>query len=99
MAKILLEMPIVSMCSASACAYNSNSNCHARAVTIGDLTRPGCDTFVGGAHHIRETKQIAGIGACKMENCKFNYDLECMAENVQIDMVSIEVNCTTFAAR
>jgi len=99
MKKITLEMPIVSMCSVNTCAYNANSACHARAVTIGDAVHPGCDTFLNRAQHTKQTKQIAGIGACKMGNCKFNDDLECMAENVKVEMVARDANCTTFAMR
>lgn len=99
MKKITLEMPMVTSCMASDCAYNVNSGCHARAITIGDATRPGCDTFLKGSRHIRQAQQIAGIGACKTASCKFNDDLECMADSVQVGMVSNEANCTTFSLR
>lgn len=96
MNKITLEMPLVSQCSASKCAYNSNSNCHARAITVGDATHPGCDTFLAGGTHTKQAKMIAGIGACKMGNCKFNDDLECVAENVKVGMTGSMANCMTF---
>ena len=99
MNKITLEMPLVSKCMASECAYNAYSSCHARAITIGDSTHPGCDTFLKGSRHIRQAQRTAGIGACKTASCKFNDDLECMADNVQVAMVSNEANCTTFALR
>lgn len=99
MKKITLEMPAVTKCMASECAYNVNSNCHARAITIGDSVHPGCDTFLKGTRHIKQVQQIAGIGACKTATCKFNDDLECMAESVQVGMVRNEANCTTFALR
>lgn len=99
MKKITIEMPAVTKCMASECAYNVNSNCHARAITIGDSAHPGCDTFLKGTRHIKQVQQIAGIGACKTATCKFNDDLECMAENVQVGMVKNEANCTTFALR
>lgn len=99
MKQITLEMPIVSMCSATTCAYNTDSGCHARAVTIGDATRPGCDTFMSGSRHTKEVKQVAGIGACKMANCKFNDDLECVAENIKVEMFARGANCATFSMR
>ncbi len=99
MNKICLEMPPVTKCMASECAYNVDRNCHARAITIGDATRPGCDTFLKGSAHIRKAQQIAGIGACKTSSCKFNDDLECMADNVQVGMIQSEANCTTFSMR
>ena len=99
MRKICLEMPIVTKCMASECAYNLNSNCHARAITVGNSLQPGCDTFMAGSRHTKSVNQIAGIGACKTVGCKFNDDFECMAENVQIGMVKNEANCTIFALR
>lgn len=99
MKKICLEMPIVTKCMVSGCAYNADSSCHARAITIGDPTHPGCDTFLAGSHHAKSINQIAGIGACKAIGCKFNDDLECMAESVQVGMVKNEAYCTTFALR
>lgn len=99
MNKICLEMPPVTKCMARECAYNLDRNCHARAITIGDATRPGCDTFLKGSTHIRKAQQIAGIGACKTSSCKFNDDFECMADNVQVGMIQSEANCTTFSMR
>ena len=99
MKKITLEMPVVTKCLANECVYNANSSCHARAITIGDSIHPGCDTFMAGSRHIKRVHQIAGIGACKTVGCKFNDDLECMAESVQVGVVKSEANCTTFALR
>ncbi|HLP97370.1 MAG TPA: DUF1540 domain-containing protein [Sideroxyarcus sp.] len=99
MKKITIEMPTVAQCAVSDCAYNQNSNCHARAITIGDATHPGCDTFMKGAQHAKSIKQIAGIGACKTGTCKFNEDLECVADSIQVSMVHNQANCMTFAMR
>ncbi len=99
MNRITIEMPIVTKCTASDCSYNMSSNCHARAITIGDTTFPGCDTFLSGVSHTRQAKMIAGIGACKMGSCKFNDDLECMADNIQVGMNGNKANCITFATR
>lgn len=98
MEKVTLEMPLITRCMASACAYNAASMCHARAITIGDGIHPDCDTFLSGSRHIKLVKQIAGIGACKTAGCKFNSDFECMAENVQVGMVKNKANCMTFEA-
>lgn len=96
MKKICLEMPIVTKCMASECVYNLNSNCHARAITIGDSLQPGCDTYMAGSRHAKSVNQIAGIGACKTVGCKFNNDLECMADSIQVGMVKNKANCMTF---
>ena len=101
MKQIMLEMPMVAQCSASNCAFNGSSNCHARAITIGDSIHPGCDTFMdGGRHaHTKHTELTAGIGACKMGNCKFNDDLECSADSVRVGMMGSHANCMTYASR
>ena len=96
MKKICIEMPIVAKCMVSECVYNASSSCHARAISIGDTLHPGCDTFLAGARHARSVNQIAGIGACKTTGCKFNNDLECMAESIQVGMVKNKANCMTF---
>lgn len=96
MKKICLEMPVVTKCMASECAYNVGSNCHARAITIGDSIQPNCDTFTAGSRHIKSVNQIAGIGACKTAGCKFNNDLECMADSIRVEMVKNKANCMTF---
>lgn len=99
MKRICLEMPVITKCMANECAYNANSNCHARAITIGNATQPGCDTFISGSRHIKQVKQVAGIGACKTASCKFNEDLECMADGIQVGMIKSEANCITYALR
>ena len=95
MNKITIEMPLITQCSAGQCAYNQDNACHARAITIGDTSHPGCDTYLQGAQHTHQ-QQSAGIGACKMANCKFNDDLECMAEGVQVGLVMNSPNCLTY---
>ncbi|MFA6016192.1 MAG: DUF1540 domain-containing protein [Gallionellaceae bacterium] len=99
MNRICIEMPAVTKCTASECSYNIDSDCHARAITIGDALKPGCDTFIAGSHHIKQSQQTAGIGACKTAICKFNEDLECMAETIQVGKIMNEVNCMTFSLR
>lgn len=96
MEKITLEMPMIDKCTATECAYNVDKMCHARAITVGDSIQPGCDTYLAGSRHIRQVKQVAGIGACKTAGCKFNNDFECMAESVQVGMVKHKANCMTF---
>lgn len=97
MNKVTLEMPLVASCSVNGCAYNISAKCHARAITVGDATHPGCDTFLAGVSHTRQARLIAGIGACKMGSCKFNDDLECSAENIQVGMSGNKACCSTYA--
>lgn len=99
MNKITIEMPLVSECLVTECAYNVSKNCHARAITVGDSVRPGCDTFLPESHHIKEARRIAGIGACKATGCKFNSDFECVTDSIRIGTVRNEANCMTYAMR
>lgn len=99
MEKICIEMPVVSECAAIECAYNLNKACNARAITIGDGVNPGCDTFLQGSQHTKKSDQIAGIGACKTINCKFNEGLECITDNIHVGHIQNKVNCMTYSAR
>lgn len=97
MSTISLEMPIVSECSVTECAYNLKNGCHARAITIGAGVHPGCDTFFKHAH-VRDASQTAGIGACKVTECKHNRDCECMAEGISVGQVGSAATCLTYTS-
>ncbi|MCG8428636.1 MAG: DUF1540 domain-containing protein [Chromatiales bacterium] len=97
--KITIEMPSVSSCTVTDCAYNSGSACHARAITIGDGVHPGCDTFFGGAGTHTKNQAVAGVGACKVTSCRHNEDFECMTDNIVVGFAGNSVNCMTFESR
>ena len=97
--KSSLEMPEVKKCDLSDCGYNVNSNGHAKAITVGDYSNPGCDTFFGIERHTKETNWIVGVGACKVSDCKFNDDYECMAKDISVGLKKGKVNCLAFTAR
>ncbi len=99
MKHMTLDMPVVSECLASECAYNVNRNCHARAITIGNSLHAGCDTFFSAPGHTKAATRTAGVGACKSTQCRFNEDLECMADSIRVSHSGHEVNCTTFSPR
>jgi hypothetical protein len=93
-----VEMPAVVACSATECAYNVEGGCNARAITIGDGIHPGCDTFFVAAQHSRSLR-MAGVGACKVVNCRHNDDLECQAPSISVDRRVDAAECTTFSTR
>lgn len=99
MNKLLLETPLVTQCDVNACSYNVNSNCHARAITVGNGAHPGCDTFFAASGHVQNAEYIAGIGACKVSGCRFNDDLECTTTNIKVGMVQSQATCVTFTPR
>ena len=91
-----MKMPRIVDCNMSDCAYNSENMCHALAITVG-ANSPMCDTFLklgtkGGA------KEATGsVGACKVQNCKFNDSLECSAEGIHVGRHADHAECDTFA--
>ena len=99
MGKVIIEIPIVSKCDIKKCGYNVNNNCHAKAITVGDEMNPGCDTFFENKSHSRETKRIAGVGACKVSSCRHNNDYECTAEGVSVGFSDGKINCLTYKAK
>jgi hypothetical protein len=94
-----LEMPKVKRCDVQSCGYNLNLNCHAKAITVGDSSHPGCDTFLGTQKHIKESSRIAGVGACKVSECKFNDDFECIADEISVGINEGSAHCLTFLKR
>lgn len=97
--KLTIEMPVVTRCTVSECAYNVSVGCHARAVTVGDGANPGCDTFLPGTRHTHDTTNMAGVGACKVESCKYNKEFECSAEGINVGGHNSRVLCLTFSPR
>ena len=94
---ITVEMPGVTGCSATECAYNVDENCHARAITVGDGMHPGCDTYFKASGHTNGRDQPAGVGACKVTSCSYNDDFECSAESIDVGMTGGTINCLTFS--
>ena len=94
--EILIDMPMIKSCDVSECAYNLNSACHAKAITIGDGVSPGCDTFMSASGHVRNSKIKAGVGACKVNGCTYNSDFECSAESIRVSHEKDRVLCMTY---
>ena len=99
MRQVKIEMPIITKCEVIRCGYNVNSNCHAKAITIGDEVNPSCDTFFLNSIHSRETLRIAGVGACKINSCQYNDDFECTANSISVGEARGKINCLTFSVK
>ena len=99
MKHLTIDMPIVSECLASECAYNVSNNCHARAITIGNSLHAGCDTFFSRPGHTNDAARTAGVGACKSTDCRHNEDMECMTDSIRVAPQGQEVNCMTYTSR
>ena len=97
MKPMTVEMPPISQCDVTQCAYNQNRNCRAKAITVGDRDdHPGCDTLFTSQYKTHDKSRIAGVGACKVAGCMFNNDLECSAEKITVNQVANDVRCTTY---
>ncbi|MFS2134466.1 DUF1540 domain-containing protein [Duganella sp. Dugasp56] len=99
MKQVSIEMPLVAQCSVVECAYNTDSCCHARAITVGSGVHPGCDTFLDSAPHSKAEQRTAGVGACKVSACRHNDDYECMTDHITIGRDSNSVRCLTYQQR
>lgn len=99
MQRISIETPVIAGCAATECAYNHGHACQARAITVGDSARAGCDTFWQSSMSSRINMVPAGIGACKMQDCRFNEGLECMADAIQVGHAGNAVDCLTYSTR
>jgi len=97
--EMTIDMPIVDSCTIDECAYNKGNKCHARAITIGDGIHPGCDTSLLDNSRHTSANSLAGVGACKVANCKFNNDLECESDSITVSMKSNTIQCMTYSAR
>jgi hypothetical protein len=89
----MLEMPRVTDCAVTACAYN-HDGCHAYAITVAE--EANCATFIempekGGVD------PLGLVGACQQATCMHNLDLECRAPAIQVGAGS--ANCQTFEPR
>ena len=91
------SLPQVQQCSATTCAYNENSGCHAGAITIaGDHAH--CGTFVEIS--FRGGVDRGGlVGACHRSECRYNDKLECTASSVEIGTAADVADCLTYEAR
>lgn len=95
---IAVEMPEVKSCAASACVYNLDESCNARAITVGDGREADCDTFFQGSAHTSKHYE-AGVGACKVSNCRYNDDWECQADAISVGAMKNTAMCETYEAR
>jgi hypothetical protein len=94
-----MNMPKVAACSVESCAYNTKKSCHALAITVGEPGGdPACDTFFEADQHGGAMDMTAGVGACKLGDCKFNKNYECVASSITVEMQIGQPNCMTYQA-
>lgn len=91
-------MPKIKVCDVTDCAYNNQKICHAMAITVGD-SHPTCDTFTNSSQKAGVSEITGGVGACKVDSCKFNQSLECSAPDIQVTIHKDHACCKTFTER
>ena len=90
-----IEMPEVKKCNVENCAYNKDSLCHARAITVGDAKQHLCDTMMASDIHTKR-QDTAGVGACRSTGCMHNEDFECQADDINVILSGDQALCGTF---
>jgi len=97
---MVMKMPKVLNCDAKECAYNMDNQCHAMAITVGDMEEcPLCDTAVKSEKKAGISDMDAGVGACKVDVCQFNESLECTAKGINVKLHSVHAECATFKSK
>ena len=93
----LQELPQVHDCTASDCAFNADTSCHAGAITIGG-SHAQCGTFI--TLDARPLADVVGkVGACHRIDCSHNSQLACTAQSVSVGAGDDVADCLTFSAR
>ena len=84
----------VRTCAATACSFNNDHDCNALAITIaGAESQPTCGTFAQLDARRPVTGDASSVGACHRLECKYNSDLMCTAEGIE---VTDTVTCATY---
>ncbi len=91
------DMPRVSDCTASSCAYN-HDGCHAGAVTIGSHNSD-CATFFPTGSDGGLPTVLASVGACQRTSCAHNDHATCTTSEVHIGAGTDSAQCLTYSAR
>ena len=91
-----MEMPKILECDANECAYNTDNQCCAMAITIGGQIDHKCDTFLQSPKKGGVPGMNASVGACKVGGCTFNKDFECSAPGIRVGHEAAMLDCLTF---
>jgi hypothetical protein len=65
-------------------ASHNDSNCHARAITLGNGLYPGRDTYQDDSPGHPRLQATAGTGACKLSGWLHNSDFACTADGIDL---------------
>ena len=96
-----MQMPKISACDVTNCAYNQNKQCHTPAITVGgpEDVCACCDTFMEASQKGGVSDMTGAVGACKVEPCTYNKSLECSAPGIKVGLHEGHADCVTFQRR
>jgi hypothetical protein len=91
-----MDTVVITECQQTGCAYNHDNKCRALGITVGDEQGPACDTFCSSETEGGDPDRGGRVGACKLEQCKYNDRLECGAPSVRVNSEDGGPACGTF---
>lgn len=94
-----MQPPKILDCTMTDCSYNTNKQCHAVAITVGDSSCAMCDTYFNTSKKGGALDMTGSVGACKEADCKFNNSFECGASGIHVAPHSGHADCATFARK
>lgn len=98
--KSCVDMSKIQSCDMTDCSYNVENQCRTVAITVGNSRNALCDTFLGHSRKGGISSLTGGVGACKMEACRYNEDFECSADpGIKVAAKGGRAQCATFAQR
>lgn len=95
------QMSKISACDQTDCAYNKHNACHTLAITVGGVEDECamCDTYMNSPKRGGVEDATGGVGACKVDDCKFNESFECNAGSIKVAPHQGHPDCTTYQSK
>lgn len=93
------QLGCVTRCIVTECGFNSDMECRAPGVQVGDM-HPACDTFTTmGGSEIELAGPNPDVVTCKAVDCEYNLDMDCNAQQgILVDRHSDHADCATYEA-
>ena len=91
----VIDLPDVHTCSVEGCSYNSDTACHAGAITVSG-SQAACGTFIDLGPSGGLSKMVAKVGACHRTDCRHNDSLECSASSISVGPGADAADCLTY---
>ena len=95
------QMSQITACDQTDCSYNKHNACHTMAITVGGPEEEcaTCDTYLQETQRGGVDDLTGGVGACKVDECKFNASFECNAQSIKVAPHEGHPDCMTFQSK